>query len=226
MIDQICEQLQTWVQNAVDAGTVSFEPPGAATGPRGVSCYLLEIAEDPPLRGVRDAPLQLACHFLITCRAPAPLDANRLLGELIFAAMQQTDYRVLLQPAPAELWLAFAAPPRPSFVLRVPAQLARPQTPAPRVRKPIDVEGAPLTQLTGVLLGPEEIPLAGARIEMPALQRVARTDAHGRFRITGVAAEPRIKHLRISAKGETREVTVTQPADDEPIVVHFDLTFP
>ena len=226
MIDLVCEQLQTWLQSAVGVSPVSFAPPGATTGARGVSCYLLELAEDPPLRGARNAPLQLACHFLVTCWAPTPLEANRLLGEVIFAAMQHADYRVLLQPAPAELWLAFATLPRPSFVLRVPVHVTRPQTLAPRVRKPIDVESAPLTQLTGVVLGPGEIPLAGARVELPAIQRVARTDAHGRFRLTSVAAEPRIKHLRISAKGETREVAVTQPVDDAPVVVHFDLPLP
>ena len=224
MIDQVCEQLHTWVYSAVDAGAVSFDPPGAATGRRGVSCYLLEIAEDPPLRSARNAPLQLACHFLVTCWAPTPIEANRLLGELIFAAMQHADYRVLLQPAPAELWLAFATIPRPSFMLRVPVQLVRPETSAPRVRKPIDVDSAPLTQLVGLVLGPEDIPLAGARVELPALQRVTRTDAHGRFRLTGVAAEPRTRRLRISAKGETRELVVTQsPSDDAPVIVHFDL---
>lgn len=104
------------------------------------------------------------------------------------------------------------------------AYVTRPQTLAPRVRKPIHVESAPLTQLTGVVLGPGRSPWPV--VELPAIQRVACTDAYGRFRLTSVAAEPRIKHLRISAKGETREVAVTQPVDDAPVVVHFDLPLP
>jgi hypothetical protein len=223
MLDRTLDQLRTWVQNAVDVDTVSLDPPGPADGATVVSCYFYAIGENPPMRSARNAPLQLACYVLVSCTAPTALESSRILSELIFATMQNPDYEIVLEPPPAEFWLALGVIPRPCYALRIPLRIERPSAAVPRVRQPLSVEGAPITQLNGVVLGPGDIPIAGARVEVPMLQRTTRTDANGRFRLTGMAAEPRAKQLRVSAKGETLDVTVMQPAvATEVIVVHFD----
>lgn len=222
MIDLALEQLRTWVRQTVDVDAVVFEPPDCHDGPACISCYLLEVSEEPPLRGMNHAPLQFACHILITCKAPTQLESSSLLGRLIFAAMQHEEYKALLRPQPAELWRALGVKPMPSLLVRIPVRLERPRTPAPRVRQPLDVASSPLAQLSGVVLGPGGTPLADARVELPSLQRSTRTDAAGRFCIPGIALEPQAKQLRISARGEVLNIVVMQPPSGEVVVIHFE----
>ncbi|MCU0518329.1 MAG: DUF4255 domain-containing protein, partial [Oscillatoria sp. Prado101] len=83
----------------------------------------------PPLRGSQRTPLQAAARYLVTTWAGTPEDAHRLLGDLLFAAMDSAAFQAELNPLPAAAWTAFGLPPQPSFVLRVPLQIARPQPP-------------------------------------------------------------------------------------------------
>jgi hypothetical protein len=46
----------------------------------------------------------------------------------------------------------------------------------------------------------------------------------GRFRFAALPLEPRVRHLRVTAKGLTQDTTVVQPESaGEPIVIRFDL---
>lgn len=224
MIDAASQQLEQWICKTLGLASVSFAPPGATKGKAGISCYLLELVENPPLRGARRAPLQLALHYLVTSWADSHEASQRLLGDLIFAAMEHEEYEVLLRPLPAEMWRALGTVPQPCFLLRVLVRVDREERRVPRVREPVAIDGAPVVQLHGIVLGPGDIPISGAQVELPALQRVTRTDSQGRFRINGVAPEPRVKQLRIRAKGETLDISVEQPAlAEEPVLIHFDL---
>lgn len=225
MIERASEQLESWIRETLDLGAVSFAPPGDMQGRQGINCYLLELVENPPVQGSKRAPLQFALHYLVTCWAETPLGAQRLLSALIVAVMQHEQYEALLKPVAAETWTALGTIPRPSFLLRVPVRMERATPVVPRVRSPIDVDSAPMTQFFGVVVGPGDIPLAGARVELPSLQRVTRTDAKGRFQLTGMAGEPRTTQLRISAKGKSLDMVVEQPATvGHALVIHFDLS--
>ena len=127
MIDQIAQRLQVWVGQALPETTVTIEPPGPSRSGQGVSLYLFELVDDPPLRGSQRTPLQAAARFLVTTWAATTEEALRLLGDLLFAAMEKTEFQVELTPLPAATWATFGLTPQPSFVLRVPLQWARPQ---------------------------------------------------------------------------------------------------
>lgn len=225
MIDQIDQQLREWAQKTLDASAaVVLTPPNASLNGPAVNLYLLELGADPPLRGSKRAPLQLALCYLVTVWDEEPEKAHRLLGQLVFAAMDHAEFEVEFDAVPIAAWVSFGVAPRPSFLLKVPLRQERATSPAPRVAAPLDVVGSPMTQLYGILLGPNKIALAGARVELPALQRSTQTDSKGRFRFNGIAAEPSVQQLRINAKGEILEVGVQQPtSEDEPAVVDFDL---
>jgi hypothetical protein len=238
LIEQIDRQLKQWVEKVLSAsaigetGTAEAVPPAAfslappARDPAGcgVSCYLLELQDHPPARDTQRAPLQIALNYLVTAWAEQPEDAHRLLGRLVFAAMQEPEWEVLLAPPSETLWSALGVPPQPAFILSLPLRVERPAPPAPLVRQAIQLQAAPVTSLAGVVLGPGDIPLAGAIVELPALRQSRYTDHKGQFLFPMVPAEPAEKKLNIKARGRERSVTISLPAEaSTPLVIHFDL---
>ena len=223
MIDQADGRVKEWAA-AVDAGAaVSLAPPTDGLPGRGVSLYLMELASEPPARGGGRPPLQLGLRYLVTTWAEAPEEAHRLLGQLAFAAMEEVEFQVELEPVPAAAWAALGAAPRPSFVLRVPLRQERPVPTAKPVRQPLVVQPATLAGLHGLVLGPGDAPLVDVRVELPAFGLRSRTDIAGRFGFPGVPEEPRAKQLRLTAKGRALSVTAAGPTTAEaPLVIRFD----
>ena len=222
MIDQIDQRVKAWVEQILPGVAVTLEPPGAVRDGQGISLYLFELVDDPPLRGSQRTPLQAAARYLVTTWAGTPEDAHRLLGDLLFAAMDSAAFQAELNPLPAAAWTAFGLPPQPSFVLRVPLQMARPQPPVPRVRHPLDVQPVPLATLRGRVVGPEDIPLAGARVEIDGLDAIARTDADGLFHLDTLPAGPATRRLRVRAKGAEQVVETRIPTNgDQPLLIRF-----
>lgn len=222
MIDQIAQRLQDWVAQALPETTVTIEPPRPSPGGQGVSLYLFELVDDPPLRGSQRAPLQAAARFLVTTWAGTTADALRLLGDLLFAALEKTEFQVELTPLPAAAWATFGLSPQPSFVLRVPLQWSRPQPPVKRVRHPLAVQPTPFASLRGRVVGPDDIPLPDAVVMIEGLDAVVRTDPGGNFYLGALPSSPASQHLRVRAKGQELMVDLRLPmTDDQPLLIRF-----
>src|SRR5208283_5349055 len=121
--------------------------------------------------------------------ADQPEEAHRLLGEIVFAAMDDPEFEVDLSPLPVNVWRAFGVPPQPSFILKVPVGKEKPKPKVGIVRQPLVVKWASLTSLHGIVLGPGDVALSGARVEFPGLDLVTHTDSNGRFRFSTVPSE-------------------------------------
>ncbi len=223
MIDQIDQQLQTWIQETLRVPATLSDP----TPPPQKPCIvfsLIELSERPALRSLHRPPLQITLHYLITAWDDSPTESHRLLGELIFAAMDHPNYEVALDPLPTTLWTAFGAPPRPAFILRVPLRRDRVETAAPLVRAPLNSQLVPTAHLEGRILGNGDIPLAGAIVEYPTLSITTRTDSQGCFRLPDLSSEPDSpRRLRIQAREKHFEITVTRLSGKEPLVIRLDL---
>jgi hypothetical protein len=167
--------------------------------------------------------LQLSLRYLVTTWAKQSEEAHRLLGELAFAAMEHPEFEVKLNPIPAETWKALGIIPRPSFILQIPLRKEQPAPPTRYVREPLVVQATPVTSLTGIVLGPDDVPIARASVEIPTLQLSTRTDVHGRFTFANVPADPFPTNLRVRAKGREIQVTTEQSTPDEPLVIRFNL---
>ena len=147
-----------------------------------------------------------------------------MLGTLVVAALQNPEFEVELEPVPLSLWGALGIAPRPSFVVRVPFRHDLEEKLAPRVRKPLVVRQIPFRTLEGLILGPEDIPLMDARVELPALDLFTNTDSKGRFRFSAVPAAPGTKLLRVRAKGQEFSINTEHAgSDNDPLVIHLQL---
>ncbi|HEY2971381.1 MAG TPA: Pvc16 family protein [Pyrinomonadaceae bacterium] len=224
MIDQIDRRLTAWIGGILDQVDVSLAPPEAAETARGVGLYLMELVQSPPARGTRRPPLMMTLRYLITTQAAKPEDAHQMLGALVVAALENPEFEVEQEPLPLALWTSLGIAPRPSFVLRVPFIQERPEKLAPLVRKPIVIKHLALRSLEGQILGPEDIPLMNARVELPALELFTTTDSKGRFHFSSVPAMPGARLLRVRAKGQEFSINTEQAGSEEdPLVIHLQL---
>jgi hypothetical protein len=226
ILEPVYARLQQWIaETCADAAwslsMPSRESAGADDKAQAVT-YLLEVLRTPVARTDKRAPLRMSLRFLVCAWATKPEQAHENLVRLAFAAMDQDGWDLELDALPAHTWSAFGIPPRPSFVLRIPLLLERAEERAKRVRS-IKLESLAITALQGSVLGPDDIPIAGATVEAPALHRWATTDDHGRFVLTGLpqAAQSR---LVVNAKGKRIEVSPEgEPDPSKPLTIRLTL---
>lgn len=222
MIDQADRELQAWIKGLLPQTEVALGVPGHLAGKKGVSLYLLALANPLPAWANRQAARSIALRYLVTTWAETEEEAHELLGTLVFAAMEKQEYELNLAELPESLWSALAIAPRPAFTLWVPCLVESPQN-ISLVRGPLVVRGTPIRSFHGIVVGPGNMPFAGAGVELPALQLRTHTDMRGKFFFSTVPAEPRSLQMVVKAKGRVQIVTVEQPASEkEPFVIRFD----
>jgi hypothetical protein len=223
MFHEVDDQLEAWARGVADGVTVSFGPPGELKAQTGVGLYLMELTEDPPARGSGVAPLRVALRYLVTTWGE-PLEAHRVLGALVFEALADPDVTVDLRPLSPQAWTALGTVPRPAFILQRTVQRERAVSLAPPVTERLALRTGPLTTLHGVVLGPGDIPLASASVEVPHLGKRATTDGRGAFRLAGLPTSPPVTRLRVRARGHEQTVTAEQGyTGDAPVTIriHF-----
>lgn len=225
MIEQVDKSLSEWIGSVLTGGVeVSLQPPAAAGTKKIVGLYLKDLLPFAHLRNSRRPPLQVMLRYLVTVQAKNQSTAHNLLGQLLFAAMENSEFEVDLEPVPAEIWTAFGTVPMPSFMLRVPLRLERPDEHVRLIRSPMELHQSPLTGLEGTVMGPGDIPLTNARVELSTHNLVTRTDIKGRFIFPAVPTEPDRKNVRILARG--RELSTQIDAakiKQEPLIINFDV---
>jgi hypothetical protein len=224
MIDQVDRQLKEWVSTVLQEVEVRLEAPKIADQARGIVIYLMDITALPPPSGTRIAPLQVALRYLVTSWSEDPEEAHRLLGELLFAAMENPEFQVEPESVPVESWKVFGVPPRPSFVLRVPLRRERTELKAKPVLAVPVVRTVSALGLYGIVRGPNDVPLAGAEVDVPALRLTTHTNQQGGFYFAAVPGEGQIKTLRVKAKGRELNLSTREdhPDASRPLLIRFD----
>lgn len=231
MIDATDRQVEAWITAVLGDVPVSFAPPvGSADGAAesaaesdGINCYLLDLLPSPPPSGNRIAPLQFSVRYLVTAWSADAATAHQRLGALVFAALDHDEYDADLEPVPPALWHALGVRPRPAFFLRTLVRRPRPEPDVRYVRQPLVVRSAPAGTLVGIVHGPNSVPLAGARVELPALQRSTYADASGHFHFATVPLDPPLQ-LIVRAKGRVHHVTVDRPTSvTDPLIITLAL---
>lgn len=224
MFDQADHQLKAWVATILPDATIKLEAPQEGQAGRGVNLYLMGLAERPPTHESRKPSLQIALSYLVTTWAENQEEAHRLLGELVFAALEKNEFEVEFDTLPALAWSGYHLTPRPYFVLIVPVRKLREVPPTKYVTNPLSIRGAETSQLFGLMVGPDNVPLSGAQVTIPALRQVQYTDAKGRFCFPLVPGPISQRTIRVKVKDRELEITPEQPtSEDAPLVIRFDV---
>src|SRR5438270_1040630 len=193
LLQPVLDRLKSWVAEIQgDAQWTLALPAGNSSGKTAqvqVVTYLLEILRAPVARSEQPAPLQMSLRFLVSAWCGDAAAANDVLLRLAFSAMEQANWELEPEPMTPQGWQAFSIAPRPGFILRVPLRVERPRPAFKRVRS-TRIEGGVLRGLQGVVLGPDDVPVPGAKVEVPSQQRWAETDQQGGFILPGLALSP------------------------------------
>ncbi|MCP3104372.1 carboxypeptidase-like regulatory domain-containing protein [Myxococcus sp. K15C18031901] len=201
MIDEVDQRLKAWVGRIAGGTPVFLGVPDRDSLERGVCLYLLELGPAPQARAGRRTPLQISVCYLVTAGAASPEAAHRLLGELVFAAMEEPDFEVDLTPVATSVWTGLRVAPRPAFRVRVPVRRERPGPVLQPVRLPVVAQAGPAEALLGCVVGPGDVPIPGALVELPALRLTTRTDDQGCFRFPRVPPVDALGRLEVRANG-------------------------
>jgi hypothetical protein len=214
--------LTDWTAQVLSGIPVSLAPPTQKASGRGISLYLLELHHIPPPSSTKRPPLQLSLQYLVTSWSDSPEDAHKILVDLAFAALSCTDPQMEMEAVPLTVWTAFGIPPMPAFILSVPVRQTRPEVAVKVVRQPVQIATSTMVPFHGVVLGPNDIPVAESRVEIPSMRLTASANYKGRFYFPAVPAEgPKL--LRVRARG--RELSIrcdaSFPDMNNPLVIHF-----
>lgn len=219
MIEALDARLATWIGDRLPGVSITFDAPAEDRSGEGISVYLMEVTPRADERVDRARALRASLRYLVTSWASKPERAHELLGTILLAALNESEFEVDLMPVALDAWRAFRIGPRPSFVVRVPLRHDLGAPAAKLVRKPLDIRASGVLPLDGTVLGPDDVPLASANVELPALQLMTTTDWKGRFRFAAVPAEPPPKELVVKAHGLEQRVTIEKPG--VPVLIHF-----
>ena len=223
MIEAVDQLLTRWAQPIFPDARVSLLPPGRLEGEPGIGLYLTDLIQAPARHDTRAVPLQLTLRYLVTTWHEDPETAHALLGRLLSAASDSNEFSVELHPVPSDVWRAFGVPPQPAFSLKVPLRIERPEPRARPVLRTVEVVNSRLGALSGLLLGPSDVPIANARIELVGCDAKAKTDSKGRFRLDAIPLERQPRRMRIFAKGRTLMVDTTAQQDaSQPVIIRLD----
>jgi hypothetical protein len=219
-VDEVDRHLEAWISAVLGEVTVTLDAPEESQSAKGVNLYLLNLVNSPPPRSVKErSPYRIVLRYLVTVWETNLHAMHRMLGELMFAAMDLPEVEVELEPLSPAVWSALGLVPRPSFVLRTPLLCERPEKLAPPVLSEMVIREALLRPLSGQVMGPGDIAIMGARVELPALQLSTATDFRGRFHFAAVPSDPPIKLLRVNAKGRTISVPVEKA--NEAVIIRL-----
>jgi len=220
VIDEVDQQVTGWVEDVLPGVSVTLDGPGVGAT-ADVGLHLFEMADMPSARGDERPPLQVRLGYLVsTSGSDVALGHNRL-GKLLFAALAHPDWTVRFPGDIPEFWSAAGVPPCACFILDVPLRQPVDMKPAPPVRAPLRIQGVAARAMEGVVLGPGDVPISDAFIEIPSLALATRTDKRGRFRFAAVPTAPAKQQLRVRAKAREFPFTVDS---SKPFVLRLDLT--
>lgn len=222
MIDQTDRALTAWVKGIVSEVDVVLGLPHLLEGKSGISLYLLALAAPSPVWVHRQPATRVTLRYLVTAWAPDEELAHRLLGKLVLAGLEKREYELDLAELPVALWTSLGLAPRPAFIICLPLLLEQPAATTPLVGGPLTIQGTPAGSLHGIVLGPGDIPIAGAGIELPALQLSTHTNARGTFFFATVPVGSPGVHLVVKARGQIQHVTLEHSVSAEkPLEIRF-----
>jgi len=227
VVDSEARLVEEWIRPAigpeVEVRFGNVGDPGASEG-KAVVVTLLDIAPFPaPRRGTTPAPLQLRARYLVSVTGFDATERGQCLAELAFQAGPLVRVELESSPPGPEFWEALGAPARPALIAAVLLERERPSHSAPRVRELV-THWAPTRALVGVVLGPGDVPIAGALVEVEGSPQTTYSNYRGEFAFRSVTAAEPPPTLVVSAKGACLRVRVEADGGPEkPVLIRVPI---
>lgn len=218
-VDQITREVVTWAKAVVPGLEVAAHPLRDDARTEGVDIRLVAVSPRQTPR-TANPPVTIDLDYLVTVRMDDAFAEQNALGELLFATADRSDFDVLTSQPAAAICADLGVPVAAGFVIRVALIRERERKKVPLVREPMRVDTTPIGIIEGQVLGPGDVPVANAIVSLPGIGHEARTDAKGRFAITGAPQETGGVALTVRARGVEMNGEATP---GQPVVLHLPL---
>jgi hypothetical protein len=205
--------IDSWVRERLGEVECHRSRPDDADGAVRLHLLLLEVRSGAGAAGMARGPafLELQLRHLLCWGGPATPDHEAQLVELAFAALEhpRRDLQLDLRGLAPEDWLSLQLRQRPCLVFESTLRRERSLEPAPRVRA-AQLRGVPSGVVRGVVLGPADVPIAGAQVEVPAFGVTTTTDSQGRFQLPRMPLDGRGTAVQVRARGHSLQLSTDQ----------------
>lgn len=219
MIASIDKKLETWLQATLPDVSVRFGTPLQASEAPCVNLCLMEIANERAQVVGGHSEFEVSLVYLVTAHSIDTRATNDLLGSVLTAALDEPTIEVQHGGVDTSAWLALQVPAQPAFTIRQHVTRSHKQ-PVARVTKAVQAKVLPLTQLAGRIVGPGDIPIPQARVEVPGTRHVAYSDSRGGFSFGVLSSENSARELRIVARGLEQRVSIASQSG-KPLLIRF-----
>jgi hypothetical protein len=207
--NELTAELLAWMGSVLPDVPAVAQPLGLRERKPGIDLRLVRAAPRPTPR-TSDPPALVDVDYLITVQLPDAAAEQRAIVELLFAVADRAQSEVVPDQNVAELCGMLGIPVGPGFILRAPLVRAPQAKMAPRVRGPVIVHSSELGMIAGTVVGPGDIPVAGAAVSARGLNRSVSTDRNGQFKF--VSAPGGTSGVRLVARARGVEVEGTAVA--------------
>jgi hypothetical protein len=154
---------------------------------------------------------------------PSGKGATHLVERMLVAVDAASGFECETKELPAETWLALGIRPQPAVVVSAPVSIELEAPDVPDVLKPTIVTVTVPALRRGILLGPDDVPLRGARVWADRNEEPARSDARGHFQVL-VAEQGADHRLVVQFKDHvlTGHLPAAEEPDPTPAVIRFE----
>ena len=199
----VTEELIAWITLQVPKFNVAATAVGRPREGPGIALALLRaVPRVAPLSFERKRAV-LALDYLVTINLNDPIDEHSAVADLTFAALEAPELEIAIDYPVSEACRAIGLPPSAGLVLRTEARREQILARAPLVRELPIVSVGGLVQAEGTVVGPNNIPIAGAIVTLDGSNRQVTTGPDGRFRF----AVPEGTKPHITARARSRQIT-------------------
>jgi hypothetical protein len=206
--------LQEWLGELLPDVPVTLAVGADPAGFSGIAIRLLAIAPRvvPLNPGRRSAALAL--DYLVTVQLDDARAAHAAVSEIAFAVLDGGAYELVADRSAGEWCTALGMTPSPGLVLRTELRRDTRVPLAPLVREAPRPSLEPLVHARGRVVGPGNMPIAGALVTIAGTSRCSTTGPDGRFRFAIPAGQP----ATVTARARSREVSASLAPETETIL--------
>lgn len=226
MIDEIDHRLTSWIATVIDSTyEVTLSPPSINNKKPLVSVYLYDMKNAAIGSTAREIPVEITLSYLITVQSENPVESHKNLGHLLLAAksLPDSDIEVGFPSLSPQFWQALGIFPLPHFSLSLPLAMARSVEPVPKIKTPPRIDVDSVSNITGLVLGPNEQPLQGVKVTDTHTKAVAYTDQKGLFSMATTAKSLHKFDCSVDAKGKQFSISIPmQKEHNAPIKIHLN----
>lgn len=210
----VSEGLQEWLGELLPDLPVALAAGADPAGFLGVAIRLLAITPRiVPLNPGRKSAA-LALDYLVTVRLDDVRAAHAAVSEIAFAVLGDGAYELVIGSPTGELCAALGVAPCPGLVLRTELRRDAQVPLAPLVREAPRPSLEALVHARGRVVGPGNLPIAGALVTIAGTSRCCTTGPDGRFRFAIPAGQP----ATVTARARSREVSASLAPEVETIL--------